>query len=73
MTSPKKIAVIRPDGPNYAVVVSLHDTAKQAGAAIERNRHHDTPGNLTQSGTFLDIEDVSDGAQVGDRFRHVSG
>ena len=73
MTSPKKIAVIRPDGPNYAVIVSLHGAAKQAGAAIERNRRHDTPGNLTQSGTFLDIEDVEADAQLGDRFLYMWG
>ena len=68
-----KIAVIHPDGPNYAVVVSLHDTHAQASAAIEASRVRSPAGSLTQAGTFLDIADVSADSQVGDRFRHAGG
>ena len=71
MKTSTKIAVIRPDGPNYAVVVSLHEYITQANAAIERNRRHDNYGALTQSGTNESIEDVSADAQVGDRFRYT--
>ena len=74
MKTSTKIAVIRPDGPNYAVVVSLHDTSAQASSAIEAAREHSPAGSLTQAGTFLDIEDVTGfNMSAGDRFRHVWG
>ena len=73
MKTSTKIAVIRPDGPNYAVVVSLHEYITQADAAIKRNMRHDNPGNLTQSGTDESIEDVSADTQVGDHFRYTWG
>lgn len=68
-----RIAVIRPDGPNYAVVVSLHEYITQTNAAIKHNMRHDNPGSLTQSGTEESVEDVSADAQVGDRFRYTWG
>jgi hypothetical protein len=73
MTTSKKYAVVLPDGPNYVTIVSLHDTYGQASKAIERSRRHDSPGNLTQSGTFLSVETVSADAKVNDRFRCLNG
>jgi len=64
-----KHAIILPDGPSWAIVISLHSSNKEAQAEIDRCRVVSSRGSLCQVGTFEVAVEAPEGTEVGHRIR----